>query len=146
MSIFLRCCDTNLLWGMSESYLYLALRWRALNRQFITLSHFRLCFLADKWHLLPKLSGWASLPAATDLLGWAPNIFHNSSCLSMFECDVGVNYRWASSSAAPVPQLVMERVCGRWSSAEQHPPVHSCNAATQQLCQTECKRGLAVNR
>lgn len=78
MSISLRCFNTNPLWGMSETYLYLSLRWRALNRQFISLSHFRLCFLADKWHLLPKPSGWSPLPATAALLGWAPNIHHNT--------------------------------------------------------------------
>lgn len=81
MSISLRCFNTNPPWGMSETYLYLSLRWRALNRQFISLSHFRLCFLADKWHLLPKPSGWSSLPATADLLVWAPNIHHNALCL-----------------------------------------------------------------
>lgn len=81
MSIPLRCFNTNPLWGMSETYLYLRLRWRAFNRQFISLSHFRLCFLADKWHLLPKPSGWSPLLATTALLRWAPNIHHNTLCL-----------------------------------------------------------------
>lgn len=86
MSISLRCFTTNPLWGMSETYLYLGLRWRALNRQFI--SHFRHCFLADKWHLLPKPSGWSPLPATIALLGWAPNIHHNtvSACRSVWLC------------------------------------------------------------
>lgn len=36
--------NANRLWNMSHAYLYLSLRWRALHRQFITLSHRRLCF------------------------------------------------------------------------------------------------------
>lgn len=124
MSISLRCFNTNPPWGMSETYLYLSLRWRALNRQFISLSHFRLCFLADKWHLLPKPSGWSPLPATADLLGWAPNIHHNTLCLRVCLSDFVRIWFWREEVngcsslfiCCLVPKPVTERVFGGWSS------------------------------
>lgn len=105
MSISPRCFETNPLWGVSETYLYLSLRWRALNRQFISLSHFRLCFLVDKWHLLVKPSGWSPLPATTVLLGCTPNIHHNKLyrpvCLTLFASDFRVSkrlQRWVATA------------------------------------------------
>lgn len=139
MSISLRCFNTNPLWGMSETYLYLSLRWRALNRQFISLSHFRLCFLADKWHLLPKPSGWSPLPATTALLGWAPNIHHNTLCLHVCLSDFVCIWFWREQKASEVsgcsslsvcclvPKLVTERLCGGWS-----PNSIQCTHAMQQ--------------
>lgn len=102
MPISLRCFNTNPLRGTSETYLYLSLRWRALNRQFISLSHFRLCFLADKWHLLPKPSGWSSLPATIALLGWAPNIHHNTLCLHVCLSDFVRIWFWRELKASEV--------------------------------------------
>lgn len=134
MSISLRCFNTNPLWGMSETYLHLNLRWRVLNRQFISLSHFRLCFLADKWHLLPKQSGWSFLQATTALLGWAPNIHHSTSCLHVCLCSSLISV-WAKgfrgerlqlSICCLVPKLVTERLRGGWS-----PPTASSSALMQ---------------
>lgn len=127
-----------------------------LTGKFIILSHFRLCFLADKWHLLPKPSGWSPLLATTALLGWAPNIHHNALCLpvclTLFAYDFGVSkrlQRWVATALSLcicclVPKLVTESL---WRMIPQHhTPVHSCKAATQQLCQTECRHGLALTR
>lgn len=146
MSISLRCFNTNPLWGMSETYLYLSLRCRALNRQFISLSHFRLCFLADKWHLLPKPSGWSPLPATTALLGWAPNIHHNTLCLHVCLSDFVRIWFWRELKASEVSgcsslALSLSAVWSpnRWQRDSVRPPVYSCNAARQQLCQMQTR-------
>lgn len=136
MSISLRCFNTNPLWGMSETYLYLSLRWRALNRQFISLSHFRLCFLADKWHLFLKPSGWFSLPATTALLGWTPNIHHNTPCLHVCLSDFVPIWFWHEQKASEVSGC--SSLSAAWSphwwqrdSEEDDPPTATSSALMQ---------------
>lgn len=144
-SISLGCLDTNPLWGVSETYRDLSLRWRALNRQFISLSHFRLCFLADKWHLLPKPSGSSPLPATTALLGWTPNIYHKTLsvrvCLSgsVHIWFLGVRAEWLELSLSTciyclVLKLVTETLFGEPARSSFTSPPNSilrCTHATQ---------------
>lgn len=72
------------------------------------------------------------------------SIITHCVCLTLFTSDSEV---YSALSVVWFPTW-WQKLFGGWSPPphplKQYPPVHSCNAATQQLCQTECRHGRAL--